>query len=141
MNKENIEYWFTANGNHIPVKKGQTKEQALDEFLKEKGDVRGYSIEELKEKQKRELNEEINNVGNGSYKRYKAMSKSEREKSKKSHQKRLDLHIDKIKNPEKYIPDWSTFSRQRKSGMLAFWGKEVVNFQKQIKILEEIEDE
>ncbi len=32
---DNIE-WITVKGNHIPIKKGQTKEQAVKEFLKDK---------------------------------------------------------------------------------------------------------
>lgn len=49
MNENEIEYWFsTENGAHIPVKKGQSKEEALAEFLKDKGNLQGYSIAELK---------------------------------------------------------------------------------------------
>ncbi|MBR1676267.1 MAG: hypothetical protein IJ706_03045 [Clostridia bacterium] len=51
LTDDEIEYWFTANGNHIPVKKGQSNKQAFSEFLKSKGDVRGYSAKELKEMQ------------------------------------------------------------------------------------------
>lgn len=55
VDDKEIEYWITVNGNHIPVKRGQTKTQAVDEFLKEKDDVRGYSAKELKERQEQEL--------------------------------------------------------------------------------------
>lgn len=49
---EEIEYWFsTANGAHIPVRKGQTKQQALDAFLRANGDPRGMSAAELKKRQ------------------------------------------------------------------------------------------
>lgn len=33
---ENIEEWITVKGNHIPIKKGQTKEDALNDFFKNK---------------------------------------------------------------------------------------------------------
>lgn len=33
--KEDIE-WITVKGNHIPVKKGQTREEAIKEFIKSK---------------------------------------------------------------------------------------------------------
>ena len=29
--------WITMNGNHIPIKKGQSKEEAVKEFLAKKG--------------------------------------------------------------------------------------------------------
>lgn len=33
MKESEIEYWFTTtNGAHIPVRKGQTKDQAIAEF-------------------------------------------------------------------------------------------------------------
>lgn len=57
-----IEYWFTANGNHIPVKKGQSKEQALSEFLKSKGDVQGYNSDELSQKIRTRTESEPNTV-------------------------------------------------------------------------------
>ncbi len=49
--KDDIEYRFTANGNHIPVKAGQTREEALNAFLKEHGDPRGKSVGELRREQ------------------------------------------------------------------------------------------
>ncbi len=33
-----IESWITVRGNHIPIKKNQTKEEAIEEFLKDKED-------------------------------------------------------------------------------------------------------
>lgn len=54
--KDNIEYWFsTESGAHIPVRKGQTKEEALNAFLQNKGDSRGYSINELKKQQAKKI--------------------------------------------------------------------------------------
>lgn len=32
-----IESWITVNGNHIPVKKGQSKEEAVKSFIEKKG--------------------------------------------------------------------------------------------------------
>ena len=49
--RDDVEYWFTANGNHIPVKAGQTREEALNAFLKAHGDPRGKSVEELRREQ------------------------------------------------------------------------------------------
>lgn len=33
MKKENIERWITVNGNHIPIEKGQTEEEAINNFI------------------------------------------------------------------------------------------------------------
>ena len=30
---DNIETWITVKGNHIPIKKGQSKEDAINNFL------------------------------------------------------------------------------------------------------------
>ena len=32
-----IESWITVRGNHIPIKKGQSKEDAVRSFIKSKG--------------------------------------------------------------------------------------------------------
>lgn len=37
---ENIE-WITVKGNHIPIKKGQTKEEAVKEFIENKNTIAG----------------------------------------------------------------------------------------------------
>lgn len=52
IDEKDIAYWVTTeNGTHIPVKRGQTKQQAVNEFLKSKGDARGKSVTELKKEQ------------------------------------------------------------------------------------------
>jgi ppGpp synthetase/RelA/SpoT-type nucleotidyltranferase len=38
MEDPEIESWITVRGNHIPIKKNQTKEEAVEEFLKDKED-------------------------------------------------------------------------------------------------------
>lgn len=35
---DNIESWITVNGNHIPIMKGQSKEEAVKNFIAKKGD-------------------------------------------------------------------------------------------------------
>ena len=58
--EDEIEYWITTEkGAHIPVKRGQTKEEALNEFLRAKGDPRGKSIKQLKYEQEIELKKQI----------------------------------------------------------------------------------
>lgn len=37
-NNDNIESWITVNGNHIPIMKGQSKEEAVKNFLAKKSD-------------------------------------------------------------------------------------------------------
>ena len=43
--------WITMNGNHIPIKEGQSKEEAVNAFLKSKSNPRESSVKELKVKQ------------------------------------------------------------------------------------------
>lgn len=40
-NSEDIIEWITVKGNHVPIKPGQTKEQAVKEFVKKKGKEAG----------------------------------------------------------------------------------------------------
>lgn len=37
MDADDIESWITVRGNHIPIKKGQTKKEAVKSFLENKG--------------------------------------------------------------------------------------------------------
>ena len=46
--RDDVAYFFTANGTHIPVKHGQTQEEAISAFLKKHGDPREKSVEELR---------------------------------------------------------------------------------------------
>lgn len=46
-------------------------------------------------------------------------------KSIKSTQKSIDLHKDKIKNPQKYCLDWDKKTESEKRGSIEYWQKEV----------------
>lgn len=59
--KEDIE-WITIRGTHIPIKEGQTKEEAVDEFLSKKGltDKNKERIQQQKDKRHSDiLNKEL----------------------------------------------------------------------------------
>ena len=47
----NIESWITVKGNHIPIKKNQTKEEAVKEFLEKKDDSKNNKRKEVSQKQ------------------------------------------------------------------------------------------
>ena len=42
------EQWITVNGNHIPIKEGQTKEEAVENFLKVKNKFESESVSAVK---------------------------------------------------------------------------------------------
>lgn len=47
----NIESWITVRGNHIPIRKGQSKEDAVKSFLEKKGSESGTNrLDELNKK-------------------------------------------------------------------------------------------
>lgn len=96
---EEIESWITVHGNHIPIKKGQSKEDAVEEFLfkrkeeagynvntvkyeqKEKAEKAGFSMSSMAEKKKKvaEATHEYNNA-NGEYEQYAQWNKEKKEK-------------------------------------------------------------
>lgn len=50
-NNSEIESWITVRGNHIPIKKGQSKEDAVKSFLEKKGGGSGTNrLDELNKK-------------------------------------------------------------------------------------------
>lgn len=120
MRDKSIE-WITMNGNHIPIKEGQTQDEAVNEFLKSRNDPRGDSVKELKEKQAQDLDEK---------------KEKQKAKAKRSLTKRIEEHQHKIDNPQLYVKDWNTKSEQYKQGIVNYWKKEIINYENQIKKLE-----
>lgn len=56
-----IESWITVKGNHIPIKKGQSKEDAVKEFVKNKFENKEWHLENTKTGEKHYANK---NTGN-----------------------------------------------------------------------------
>jgi len=44
---------------------------------------------------------------------------------KHSHQKQIDEHKDKIRNPEKYDKDWNNKSAVQQEGLIRKWSKDL----------------
>ena len=53
-------------------------------------------------------------------------------KARKSLNKQIEKHSDKIKNPKKYILDWDNKPEMYKKGIIKYWEKEIINFKNQI---------
>lgn len=106
-----------------------------------KKEFEGMSAKELAEKEKIEIKSEFVGISTKMVLQYRNMSSKQRQKSIKNHKKQLFIHLDKIKNPEKYVEKWNEKSKRYQNGLVSFWAKEVVNMQNQIKILEKIENE
>lgn len=43
--------------------------------------------------------------------------------------KNIEEHKVKIKNPEKYVDGWESYSEKRKAGLIKHWNKEISNFE------------
>ncbi|MDD5037121.1 MAG: hypothetical protein PHE55_20535 [Methylococcaceae bacterium] len=73
----------------------------------------------------------------GFYRKWKDKRTEEIEKSIRSLQEQIDLHQNKINNPDQYIdPD---VSPQQRDGLInRYWPKEILNFQQQINVLKGI---
>lgn len=52
-------------------------------------------------------------------------SPKELEKTIKSTQKSIDLHKQKIANPEQYCATWEQYDERKKQGAIKFWEKEI----------------
>ncbi len=69
----------------------------------------------------------------GLYQRWKEMPSNEIEKSIRSLRIQIDVHLDKIANPDKYIKE--NLSQQQRDGLIyRYWPKEILNFRQQIYI-------
>ncbi len=55
-------------------------------------------------------------------------------KSIRSHEKQVEIHMDKIAHPEKYVPDWGSKTFQERSGLLRKWNKDAQRNSEQAEI-------
>jgi len=73
----------------------------------------------------------------GLYRRWKEMPSNEIEKSIRSLRIQIDVHLDKISNPDKYIT--KNLPQQQREGLInRYWPKEILNFRQQINIFKGI---
>jgi len=54
------------------------------------------------------------------------------EKGIKSYKKQIDIHNDKINNPQKYVENWDKLDKLNQDGLIRHWNKEIETFNKNI---------
>ena len=54
------------------------------------------------------------------------------EKGIKSYRKQIDIHNDKINNPQKYVENWDKLDKLNQDGLIRHWNKEIETFNKNI---------
>lgn len=69
-----------------------------------------------------------------------ALNKSEArlQKSINSHEAQVDIHADKLANPEKYDKNWNSKTQQEKDGLLKKWQKDMQRNAEQLTIEKEV---
>ena len=73
----------------------------------------------------------------GLYRTWQDKPSGEIERSIRSLREQIDVHLDKIANPDKYITE--VLSTQQREGLVQrYWPKEIANFRQQIEIFEGI---
>ena len=95
--------WITVKGNHIPIKKGQTKEQAVKEFIESKQKKNSISMPKTKyDDEIHKLEEEYMNVGKTSSSPTEALNRADE----------LGKKINELK--EKRREEWKSSSEGKK---------------------------
>jgi hypothetical protein len=69
------------------------------------------------------------------------MGPRQRRKAAESYQQQVELHLDKIASPEKYVEDWDRLRHSHKATLIRNWRKEVEDRLEQIAILKGYEYE
>ena len=84
---------------------------------------------------KSEKNVRYNNIGIQFFanKNLKKQTENEIRKSIKSWKHNVEVHEEKLKNPEKYDASWNTKDDMQKYGLIKHWNKEIVRFKTQIE--------
>ena len=70
-----------------------------------------------------------------------AMGPRQRQKATDSYREQVELHLDKILLPQKYVEDWDDLRDTHKAALIRNWKKEVEDRLEQIEILKGYEDE
>lgn len=60
------------------------------------------------------------------------MGPRQRRKSVMSYLEQIGLHMDKVLNPEKHVPDWLALRESHREGLLRGWRKEVADHREKI---------
>lgn len=76
----------------------------------------------------------INKSAAKTEKYYARQTDNELLKGIRSEQKQITLHIDKIKNPEKYVPGYKSESKQYREGLIRKWKKDLANHERQVEL-------
>ena len=74
----------------------------------------------------------------GFLKNYAGKTPAQINKAINSYQKASNIHLDKIGNPTKYVPNWNTLRPGHQQSLIRGWRNEVTNFGEQIQILQGI---
>jgi hypothetical protein len=69
---------------------------------------------------------------------YETKNSEEIKRGIRSFDKQINLHEDKINNPEKYVSDFSSRNEHYRQGLLKKWHKEIETYKEQKAILEKI---
>ena len=65
----------------------------------------------------------------------------QRRKAAESYEDQVELHLDKIAAPQKYVEDWDDLSDSHKAALIRNWRREVEDRREQMAILKGYEDE
>ena len=107
------------NGNHIPIKEGQSVEDAIKE-------LQSRSIDELKKQTIVEIK-----TPDLSRKTFNETGIIKKKKSIRTFNKRIEEHKNKISNPEIYYPEWESLPENIKKGNIDYWKKEINTYKKE----------
>lgn len=70
----------------------------------------------------------------GTYREAMKKNKNQLNKSIRNHQKQVDEHLDKIKNPSKYDEKWNEKTQQQREGLIRKWKKDLQRNAEQAEI-------
>lgn len=89
---------------------------ASNDIIKNNGDILKMNLQTFAES-------DIKNQGSGSLKH-----------AIRKYNERIQEHQEKIKNPEKYIPEWNSMDPRGQEGLKKHWNKEIRNFNNSIQV-------
>lgn len=96
--KDNDIQWITVNGNHIPIKAGQSKEEAVKSFINSKNEYSEKAIQERVDKLEKKVEKALEDNNKDAYEAYSAQL--EIEKTNLSDLKKAEITLGKMSEEE-----------------------------------------
>lgn len=146
--EEAAERWWKESGCDMLQKPSEAWAEAWGAYHTKNPDLPDYISKYIEKSTKKTVanipksskivsKDTYDKLPDGTAKMYAKQTEKELLKGMRKEQKKIDLHLDKIAHPEKYVDDWENRNEQYKKGIIEKWKKDIRNHRLQVELRKE----